>query len=84
MTKDHGQISYNENFHFSRVCHCGVLLFVRIFQRYFRIFHQYLDDYNMSSSHEMRLVFFLDAIEHPTEGPSDIGGPYTNVAGDED
>ena len=25
---------------------------------------QYLDDYNMSSSHEMRLVFFLDAIEH--------------------
>ena len=26
--------------------------------------HQYLDDYNMSSSHEMRLVFFMDAIEH--------------------
>ena len=25
---------------------------------------QYLDDYNMSSSKEMKLVFFLDAIEH--------------------
>ena len=29
----------------------------------FRTF-QYLDDYNMSSSKEMKLVFFLDAIEH--------------------
>ena len=25
---------------------------------------QYLDDYNMSSSREMKLVFFMDAIEH--------------------
>lgn len=25
---------------------------------------QYLDDYNMQSSKEMKLVFFLDAIEH--------------------
>ena len=25
---------------------------------------QYLDDYNMSCSKEMKLVFFLDAIEH--------------------
>jgi len=27
-------------------------------------FFQYLDDYNMTSSKEMKLVFFLDAIEH--------------------
>lgn len=25
---------------------------------------QYLDDYNMNSSKEMKLVFFMDAIEH--------------------
>ena len=25
---------------------------------------QYLEDFNMSSSKEMKLVFFLDAIEH--------------------
>ena len=25
---------------------------------------QYLDDFNMSSSKEMKLVFFMDAIEH--------------------
>lgn len=25
---------------------------------------QYLDDFNMNSSKEMKLVFFLDAIEH--------------------
>ena len=25
---------------------------------------QYLDDFNMSSSKEMKLVFFLDAVEH--------------------
>ena len=25
---------------------------------------QYLDDYNMSSPREMKLVFFMDAIEH--------------------
>lgn len=25
---------------------------------------QYLDDYNMQSSKEMKLVFFLDAMEH--------------------
>lgn len=25
---------------------------------------QYLDDYNMQSSKEMKLVFFMDAIEH--------------------
>ena len=27
-------------------------------------FSQYLDDFNMSSSKEMKLVFFMDAIEH--------------------
>ena len=28
------------------------------------LFSQYLDDYNMTSSKEMKLVFFMDAIEH--------------------
>lgn len=28
------------------------------------LYVQYLDDFNMSSSKEMKLVFFLDAIEH--------------------
>lgn len=28
------------------------------------LFSQYLDDYNMNSSKEMKLVFFMDAIEH--------------------
>ena len=32
---------------------------------------QYLDDFNMSSSKEMKLVFFMDAIEHVS---SKIGG----------
>ena len=31
---------------------------------YVILYLQYLDDFNMSSSKEMKLVFFLDAIEH--------------------
>ena len=30
----------------------------------FVFYLQYLDDYNMNSSKEMKLVFFMDAIEH--------------------
>ena len=28
------------------------------------LLYQYLDDFNMSSSKEMKLVFFLDAVQH--------------------
>ncbi|XP_031561113.1 dynein heavy chain 6, axonemal-like [Actinia tenebrosa] len=28
------------------------------------LLNDYLDDYNMNSSKEMKLVFFMDAIEH--------------------
>ena len=31
---------------------------------FYLFFLQYLDDYNMNSSKEMKLVFFMDAIEH--------------------
>ena len=37
-----------------RVIHATITVF----------FSQYLDDFNMSSSKEMKLVFFMDAIEH--------------------
>lgn len=30
------------------------------------LYFQYLDDFNMNTSKEMNLVFFLDAIEHTT------------------
>ena len=31
-----------------------------------KLYFQYLDDFNMSTSKEMNLVFFLDAVEHTT------------------